>query len=107
MRRRQILAQLNSRDNRAHVPSCAGMGAAAVEAPSPVSAPLTREEEEARAQIWEPSFAGQPGDVHVWKPVAINLDQFMTPGTDPEAAPLVKKMRGWPKGKKRGPKHAR
>jgi hypothetical protein len=93
MRRRQILAQLNPRDNRAHVPSCAGMGAAAAtnRVPSPVST-LTREEEEAKAIIWEP--------------VEINLDQFMTPGTDPEAAPLVKR-RGWPKGKKRGPKHAR
>jgi hypothetical protein len=90
MRRRQILAQLNSRDNRAHVPSCAGMGAAAViDTPSPVS----RAEEEAKAIIWEPA--------------TINLDQFMTPGTDPEAAPLVKKVRGRPKGKKRGPKHAR
>jgi hypothetical protein len=89
MRRRQILAQLNSRDNRASVPSGAGMGAAAVETSSPVS----REEEEAKAIIWEPA--------------TINLDQFMTPGTDPEAAPLVKKVRGWPKGKKRGPKHAR
>jgi hypothetical protein len=94
MRRRQILAQLNSSDNRAPVPSGAGMGAAAVlNSPSPVSAPLTRAEEEAKAIIWDP--------------VEINLDQFMTPGTDPEAAPLVKKVRGWPKGKKRGPKHAR
>jgi hypothetical protein len=49
------------------------MGAAAVETSSPVS----REEEEAAAQIW-------------------------TPATDPTAAPLVKK-RGWPKGKKRKP----
>jgi hypothetical protein len=91
MRRRQILAQLNSRDNRAHVPSCAGMGAAAVlNSPSPVST-LTREEEEAKAKIWEP--------------VEINLDQFMTPATDPTANAPAK--RGWPKGKKRGPKHAR
>jgi hypothetical protein len=73
MRRRQIFSHLNARDNRAPVPSGAGMGAAAVETSSPVS----REEEEAAAQIW-------------------------TPATDPTAAPLVKK-RGWPKGKKRKP----
>lgn len=88
MRRRQIFSQLNPRDNRAPVPSGAGMGAAAV-APSP--SPVSRAEEEAKALIWQP--------------VEINLDEFMTPGTDPEAAPLVKR-RGWPKGKKRGPKHA-
>lgn len=91
MRRRQILSHLNPRDNRAPVPSGAGMGAATASHPD-LPSPVSRAEEEASARIWEP--------------VEINLDQFMTPGTDPEAAPLVKRARGWPKGKKRGPRHA-
>jgi hypothetical protein len=112
MRRRQILAQLNPRDNRAPVPSGAGMGAAAVDPNQP--SPVSRAEEEAKALIW-PLAVDADGNVTVnahrhavrSMSVEINLDQFMTPGTDPEAAPLVKKVRGWPKGKKRGPKHAR
>jgi hypothetical protein len=74
MRRRQIFSGLNARDNRAPVPSGAGMGAAAVETSSPVS----REEEDAKAQIW-------------------------TPTTDVTAAVQVKRKPGWPKGKKRKP----
>jgi hypothetical protein len=74
MRRRQIFSHLNARDNRAPVPSGAGMGAAAVETSSPVS----REEEDATAQIW-------------------------TPTTDVTAAVQVKRKPGWPKGKKRKP----
>jgi hypothetical protein len=74
MRRRQIFSGLNARDNRAPVPSGAGMGAAAVETSSPVS----REEEDATAQIW-------------------------TPTTDVTAAVQVKRKPGWPKGKKRKP----
>ena len=77
MRRRQLLSHLNPRDNRAPVPSGAGMGPAAV---TPPPSPVSREEEEAGAMIW-------------------------TPTTDETAAVQVKK-RGWPKGKKRGPKHA-
>jgi hypothetical protein len=50
------------------------MGAAAVETSSPVS----REEEDAKAQIW-------------------------TPTTDVTAAVQVKRKPGWPKGKKRKP----
>lgn len=81
MRRRQSFSQLNPLNNRAPVPSGAGMGAAApvVDRVPPVS----REEEERDALIWK-------------------IDPVMTPGTDPEAAPLVKR-RGWPKGKKRKP----
>lgn len=93
MRRRQAFSQLNPRDNRASVPSGAGMGAAAVtSAPSPVSAPLTREEEEAAALIWEP--------------VSVNTEtgHVLTPSTDPTAN--VRRKPGWPKGKKRGPRHA-
>jgi hypothetical protein len=89
MRRRVPLTNLNPRDHRAPVPSGAGMGAAAVlNLPSPVS----REEEEAKARIWEP--------------VSINTEMghVLTPATDPTAnAP---KKAGWPKGKKRGPRHA-
>jgi hypothetical protein len=89
MRRRVPLTNLNPRDCRAHVPSCAGMGAAAVDPNQP--SPVSRAEEEAKAIIWEPA--------------TINLDQFMTPGTDPEAAPLVKR-RGRPKGSKnKGGRH--
>lgn len=72
MRRRVPLSLLNPRDNRAPVPSGAGMGAAAVEeSPSPVSRivplcpgsrimveieePASREEEEATAMIWTPA----------------------------------------------------
>jgi hypothetical protein len=89
MRRRIPLTNLNPRDNRAPVPSGAGMGPAAASHPD-LPSPVSRAEEEAKARIWEP--------------VEINLDQFMTPGTDTEAAPLVKR-RGWPKGKKRGSRH--
>ena len=52
MRRRQILSHLNPRDNRAPVPSGAGLGAAA--APAELSPPVSREEEEKRAVIWQP-----------------------------------------------------
>jgi hypothetical protein len=124
MRRRQILSKLNSRDNRASVPSGAGSEPAAVslQSPPPVST-LTREEEDAAAQIWHPyppkSLEGIPEGAEleccldtatdeityrVLPHVAINLDQFMTPATDPTANAI--KKRGWPKGKKRGPKNA-
>jgi hypothetical protein len=73
MRRRQIFSHLNARDNRAPVPSGAGMGAATASQPD-LPSPVSREEEEAAAQIW-------------------------TPATDPTAAPLVKR-RGRPKGSK-------
>ncbi|MEK1929843.1 MAG: hypothetical protein AAAC47_08640 [Pararhizobium sp.] len=78
MRRRVPLTNLNPRDHRAPVPSGAGMGAAAV---SPALPPVSRSEEEGKALIW-------------------------TPATDETAAIQVKKKAGWPKGKKRGPKHA-
>jgi hypothetical protein len=87
MRRRQIFSHLNARDNRAPVPSGAGMGAAAVEASSPVS----REEEEAKAVIWQ--FAGEPVNM------TITDGEVWTPTTDVTAAVQVKK-RGRPKGSK-------
>jgi hypothetical protein len=87
MRRRQIFSGLNARDNRAPVPSGAGMGAATASQPD-LPSPVSREEEEKTAQIWEPSFAGKVGDVHIW-----------TPTTDVTAAVQVKK-RGRPKGSK-------
>lgn len=71
MRRRQIFSHLNPRDNRAPVPSGAGMGAAAV---TPPPSPVSREGEDAAALIW-------------------------TPTTDVTAAVQVKK-RGRPKGSK-------
>jgi hypothetical protein len=77
MRRRQIFSHLNARDNRAPVPSGAGMGAATASQPD-LPSPVSREEEEATAQIW-------------------------TPTTDVTAAVQVKKKPGWPKGKKRKP----
>ena len=73
MRRRQIFSHLNARDNRAPVPSGAGMGAATASQPD-LPSPVSREEEEAAAQIW-------------------------TPTTDVTAAVQVKK-RGRPKGSK-------
>lgn len=75
MRRRQHFAAMNPRDNRAPVPSGAGMGAAAVDGPSPVS----RAEEEAKALIWH-----------------LPVEETLTPATDPTAAPLVRK-RGRPR----------
>jgi hypothetical protein len=73
MRRRQIFSHLNARDNRAPVPSGAGMGAATASQPD-LPSPVSREEEEGKAQIW-------------------------TPTTDVTAAVQVKK-RGRPKGSK-------
>jgi hypothetical protein len=111
MRRRQIFSHLNARDNRAPVPSGAGMGAATASQPD-LPSPVSREEEDAKAVIWEApgvqtyTYAGPE-----WKfekfdnnMIAENAEvPFKTPGTDPEAASLVKKKRGWPKGKKRKP----
>lgn len=96
MRRRQILSQLNPRDNRAPVPSGAGMGAAAA-SQSDLPSPVSREEEDAKALIWK--FTGT-----YEHPIGDERNQVgwgVTPATDPTGnAP---KRRGWPKGKKRKP----
>lgn len=70
--------------NPAPVPSGFGSGPAAVAAsPSPVS----REQEEAKAVIWTPA-----------PEFTVNLDEFMTPASDPVSnAP---KKRGRPIGSK-------
>jgi hypothetical protein len=92
MRRRQAFAQLNPRDNRAPVPSGAGMGAAAVTPPLPPFSPiLSREEEEALAEIWTPTMTIEEAQ----------REGLLTPQTDPTAN--VPKKKGWPKGKKRKP----
>jgi hypothetical protein len=109
MRRRVPLTNLNPRDHRAPVPSGAGMGAAAVlNLPSPVS----RAEEEAKAHIWRPIPEDRLKDLPDGTAIECTLSiatgktsyAVMTPATDPTAnAP---KKAGWPKGKKRGPRHA-
>ncbi len=64
------------------------MGAAAV---SPPPSPVSREEEEALAEIWSPTLTLEEA----------KREGLLTPQTDPTAnAP---KKRGWPKGKKRKP----
>jgi hypothetical protein len=90
MRRRQIFSGLNARDNRAPVPSGAGMGAATVTTES--LSPVSREEEEAAAVIWEPSADDR---------ITLEGSKIWTPTTDVTAAVQVKRKPGWPKGKKR------
>lgn len=102
MRRRQVFAQQN---NRAPVPSGAGVGAAAV---TPPPSPVSREEEEAKAPIWTVSRTWhdgggvdteeKDGKIHVYLG---GLPK--TPATDPQSN-LPRKKGGWPKGKKRGPR---
>jgi hypothetical protein len=118
MRRRQIFSHLNARDNRAPVPSGAGMGAAAA-SQSDLPPPVSREEEEKGALIWAPVESGTtyPECESAWRfeefdnqVYAISgeetklykIETVLTPTTDPTAN-VPKKARGWPKGKKRKP----
>lgn len=95
MRRRQVFAQ----NNRAPVPSGAGMGAAAV---TPPPSPVSRAEEERKAAIWEVTRTfvdGAPVD-HDRKDgvLQVYLGGLPTPASDPLSnAP---KKRGRPKGSK-------
>jgi hypothetical protein len=105
MRRRQIFSGLNARDNRAPVPSGAGMGAATASQPD-LPSPVSREEEKKSEFIWLPvhpsnvEFVERVGTV-VGKVGDVTVYDLPTPSTDPMSnAP---KKRGWPKGKKRKP----